>query len=176
MTMEQPKFGWRSVFSNYKLKDFIQDSIIPIILSITFCIVLSINNSNIIKQLNHLVEIGISIIPAMYALIIAAYTILLSFILGGKLSKITKDNNGKKLIKRLNSSFAACLFFTTISIIVLISSSIILLTNIKINIGINYCELLNYFAYFLISFLLFFSVSVLFGIIIDIYNCGQSEL
>ena len=174
--MEQPKFGWKSVFSNYKLKDFKQDSIIPIILSTIFCIILFINNSNILKQLNHLVEIGINIIPAMYALIIAAYTILLSFILSGKLSTITKDKKGEKLIKRLNSSFAACLFFTTISIIILISSSIILMTNIKVNLGINYCEILNYSAYFLISFLLFFSVSVLFGIVIDIYNCGQSEL
>lgn len=123
-------------------------------------------------QLKHLVEVGISIVPAMVALILTAYTIMLTFITGDKFASIKKTENGKKLIQDLNSSFAACLFVSTLSII-----TMIIISNIaNMDIEIKNPNTINYPVYFFVCYLLVYSVSILIGIVIDIFNSGQTSL
>lgn len=106
-------------------------------------------------QLKHLVKLGISIVPAMVALILTAYTIILTFIIGGKFASIKKTEEGRQLIKDLNSSFAACLFVSTISIIAMIIISSI--ANMGITIEepneVNYPVYFLYVTYWFIPFL-----------------------
>lgn len=167
-----PIFGWKAILKNYGWKSFWQDSIVPLIISSILCILMYTNDVNILWQLKHLVEVGISIVPAMIALILTAYTILLTFIIGDRFISIKQMKEGRKLIQDLNSSFAACLLVSTVSIITMIIVSSI--ANMEIR--INEPDKVNYTIYFLICYLLVYSVSILLGIVIDIFNCGQTSI
>lgn len=165
-------FGWKAIMKNYSWASFWQDSILPLIVSFVLCTLMYIRDANILVQLRHLVDVGISIVPAMVALILTAYTIMLTFIIGDKFTSIKKTEEGKQLILDLNSSFAACLLVSTISIIVMIIVSCIA------NMGIEIEEpnAMNYSVYFFVCYLLVYSVSILLGIVIDIFNSGQTTL
>lgn len=165
-------FGWKSVLHNYGWKGILWDSILPVLISTLLCTMMYWKGVDIFMQLKHLVGVGISIIPAMVALILTAYTIMLTFIVGDKFVSIKKTDEGKKLIQDLNSSFAACLFVSTISIIAMIIASSI--ANMEIT--IEYPNTVNYPMYFLVCYLLVYSVSILIGIVIDIFNSGQTTL
>ena len=165
-------FGWKVVRKNYGWKNFFIDSTLPLLISSILSLIMYIVDANVFLQLKHLISIGISIIPAMVALILTAYTIMLTFITGDKFSSIKKTIKGKKLILDLNSSFAACLFVSTISIIIMIFVSSIANLEIKI----NRPEIINYPIYFIICYFLVYSVSILIGIVIDIFNSGQTVL
>lgn len=165
-------FGWKTILGNYGWISFWLDSILPLIVSSGLCFLMYVKDADIFLQLKHLVKLGISIVPAMVALILTAYTIILTFIIGGKFASIKKTEEGRQLIKDLNSSFAACLFVSTISIIAMIIISSIA------NMGITIEEPneVNYPVYFFVCYLLVYSVSILIGIVIDIFNSGQTTL
>lgn len=172
MNNNQPIFGWSAVWASYGWKSFLKDSAIPTTVSLFLCYLIKANDANIYDQLKNLLNLGISIVPAMVALILAAYTIILSFIMGDKVSEIRQTVAGKKLIQNLNSSFASCLFVSTISIIALIIVSCI--CNMKIE--ITQPEYVNYPVFFFVCYLLIYSVSILIGVVIDIFNSGQTTL
>lgn len=94
------------------------------------------------------------------------------FIIGDKFASIKKTKEGRQLIQDLNSSFAACLFVSTISIIAMIIISSIA----NMGIAIEEPNTVNYPVYFLVCYLLVYSVSILIGIVIDIFNSGQTTL
>lgn len=165
-------FGWKNVLYNYGWKGILLDSILPVIISSILCSVMYWKDTNIFLQLKHLVNVGISIVPAMVALILTAYTIILTFIIGDKFTSIKKTKAGKKLIQDLNSSFAACLFVSTISIIAMIIISSIA----NMDIETNEPNAVNYSVYFFVCYLLVYSVSILIGIVIDIFNSGQISI
>lgn len=98
---------------------------------------------------------------------------MLTFIISDeKFSSLKKTVEGKGLIKSINSSFATCLFVSIIAII-----SMIIISNIaNMDIAIANPELVNYPVFFVICYLLVYSVSILIGIVIDIFNSGQTSL
>jgi hypothetical protein len=165
-------FGWKSVLRNYGWKGILLDSILPVVISFLLCIIMYLKDVDIFLQLKHLVGVGISIIPAMVALILTAYTIMLTFIIGDKFASIKKTEEGKQLIQDLNSSFAACLFVSTIAIIAMIVISSIA----NMDIEIKESNVVNYPVYFFVCYLLVYSVAILIGIVIDIFNSGQTTL
>lgn len=165
-------FGWKSVLNNYGWKGILLDSILPVVISFLLCTIMYLKDVDIFLQLKHLVGVGISIVPAMVALILTAYTIMLTFIIGDKFASIKKTEEGKQLIQDLNSSFATCLFVSTISIIAMIIISSIA----NMDIEINESNVVNYPVYFFVCYLLVYSVSILIGIVIDIFNSGQTTL
>jgi hypothetical protein len=165
-------FGWKNVLYNYGWKGILLDSILPIVISSLLCTTMNWKGADTLLQLKHLVEIGISIVPAMVALILTAYTVMLAFIIGDKFVSIKETKEGKKLIQDLNSSFAACLFVSTISIIAMIIISSIA----NMDIEIKEPNIVNYPAYFFVCYLLVYSVSILIGIVIDIFNSGQTSM
>lgn len=165
-------FGWPAVWNNYSWKSFLLDSSIPTIVSLSLCIIMYQFDINIYVQLKYLLEISISIIPTMVALTLAAYTIMLSFVMGDKIAKVKNTEEGRKLIQDLNSSFAICLLVSTVSIIVLIVVSCIA----NMNVEVNSPNRVNYPIYFIVCYLLTYSVYILIGVVIDIFNSGQTTL
>lgn len=166
-------FGWPAVWKSYGWRSFFKDSIIPFIISVILCYLIAQKEPlEIYQHLLHLVGLGVSIVPAMVALILAAYTFILAFIMGDKIAEIKKKEEGQILIKNLNSSFAACLFVTTTSMVVLIIVSCISNLELKFDFSVG----INLSAYFIISYLLFYSVIILFGVIIDVFDSGQTTL
>ena len=165
-------FGWEAILRNYGWTNFGLDSILPLIVSLGLCTLMYVKDADIFLQLKYLVEVGISIVPAMVALILTAYTIMLTFIIDDKFASIKKTEEGRQLIQDLNSSFAACLFVSTISIIAMIIISSIA----SMGIAIDKPNAVNYPVYFLVCYLLIYSVSILIGIVIDIFNSGQTTL
>ena len=124
-------FGWKSAFNNYGWKGFLTDSILPFLISSILCVTIYLEDIDAFLQLKHLVEIGVDVVPAMVALILAAYAIMLTFILGEKFSTIKSTKAGKDLIKGLNASFAVCLLISTITIMILVVVSEIANMNIQ---------------------------------------------
>ncbi|MFZ4455478.1 MAG: hypothetical protein ACOYOT_04585 [Bacteroidales bacterium] len=172
MTNSTDLFGWKSVLQNYGLNGILVDSIFPIIISIVLCITMCLNDIDVYVQLKYVLGIGISVVPAMVSLILTAYTIMLTFIIGDKFSSIKKTKSGRKLIQDLNSSFAACLFVSIISIVAMIIVSCLVNMNIAID---NPCSI-NYISFFFICYLLLYSITILIGIVIDVFNSGQTIL
>lgn len=165
-------FGWKAILRNYGWASFWLDSILPLIVSLGLCSLMFVKDANIFLQLKHLIAVGISVVPAMVALILTAYTIMLTFIIGDKFASVKKTEEGRQLIQDLNSSFAACLFVSTISII-----AMIIITSIaNMEIAIEEPNIVNYPVFFVVCYLLVYSVSILIGIVIDIFNCGQTTL
>lgn len=166
-------FGLKAVLRNYGWKNFGQDSILPLIVSLGLCTLIHVKYADILLQLKHLVGVGISIIPIIIALIMIVYAIFVNFISNSNIFvSIKKTEEGRQLIQDLNSSFAACLFVSTISIIVMIIISSIA----NMGIVIEKPNTVNYPIYFLVCYLLVYSVSILIGIVIDIFNSGQTTL
>ncbi len=165
-------FGWKAVFTNYSLKDFVFDSVLPTIISIVLCFVVYCSGNNMFEQIKHLLSLGIAVVPSMVALILAAYTIMLSFIWGDKMDKIKTTHNGKTLIKSINASFAACLLISTITIIVILFVSCVA----NLNLETEHPNVVNYPVYFTICYLLTYSVCILIGVVVDLYNTGQTVI
>lgn len=92
-------FGWKAVLRNYGWKSWGLDSVLPLIVSLGLCILMFVKDCNILLQLKNIVEVGISIVPTMVALILTAYTILLTFIIGDKFALIKKQKKGNNLFK-----------------------------------------------------------------------------
>lgn len=172
MSKQSSIFGWKSVLYNYGWKGFLLDSIFPVIISTSLCFVMLLTDTNIYVQLKHLLGIGIAVVPAMVALILTAYTIMLAFIIGDKFISIKNTKKGKELIQGLNSSFAACLLVSTIAIITMIIVSSIA----NMDIAIENSNQINYTVFFSICYLLLYSIYILIGIVIDIFNSGQTAL
>ena len=165
-------FGWKAILRNYGWTSFGLDSILPTVVSLGLCTLMYVNDEDVYLQLKHLVSVGISIVPAMVALILTAYTIMQTFIIGDKFVSIKKKKKGRQLIQDINSSFAACLFVSTFSIITMIIISSVA----NMEIAIKGPNAVNYPVYFLVCYLLVYSVSILIGIVIDIFNSGQTTL
>lgn len=153
----------------YGWKSFLKDSILPLIISCCLCIIQLLSNANIFDQLTHILSLGLAILPTMIALILAAYTIVISVFIKD-FKGIAQNTNGQQLIQSLNASFAACLFIATFTTIIIITASCIA----HIGIVFEYSNTVNYSTYFIVCFLILHTLCSLSGIIIDIYNCGQA--
>lgn len=170
---EQPSaFGWSSVFRHYTFKCFIHDSAIPIIFATIICLLAYMAKADSLVILAKVLDLSINIVPAIIGLILAAYTILLSFFVSKIMQDIVATDKGKDFLQSLNSGFAFCLLMSAISILAAIVISCIK----ECNIAVNYANVCNYTAIWIVSYLMLFTVVILFGIIIDIFNSGQTAI
>lgn len=103
---------------------------------------------------------------------IAAYALVLSFITSNCVQQVKNTSNGKKLINSLNSGFAICLLFSILSIFM----TIVILCIKTLGLESVHADYFNIIGIFLVSYLLFLSISVILGVIIDLYNSGQTSL
>lgn len=167
-------FGLRGIINNYTKKDFLCDIWIPFLLSIIVCTIVYFFGCDTYNTLKSLVSISLSIIPSMVALILAAYTLVLTFFAGDLIIKIpnNKRNEIKKLINELNACFAVFLLVLVFSLVIFVVVHFI----IGFEITCDKAQLVNYFTIFFLCLLLFYSLVIIWGIIIDLYNIGQTTL
>lgn len=173
-TKRKSLFGWSNVFYNYSLQDFAKDAWMPFLIALVLLAVAMLNHKDMYVQVEKILDLGISIIPNMVALIVAAYTIMLSFILSDKVTSIKNKEGGADFIQSINSGFAFCLLISILTIIMMVLAKGI--CNMQVEVEPTLADIINYVAYFLFSFLLVYSVFILIGIVIDIYNSGQTAL
>ena len=173
-TKRKSLFGWSNVFYNYSLLDFAKDAWMPFLIALVLLAVAMLNNTDMYVQVGKILDLGISIIPSMVALIVAAYTIMLSFILSDKVTSIKNKEGGADFIQSINSGFAFCLLISILTIIMMVLAKGI--CNMQVEVEPTLADIINYVVYFLFSFLLVYSVFILIGIVIDIYNSGQTAL
>lgn len=173
-TKRKSLFGWSNVFYNYSLQDFAKDAWMPFLIALVLLAVAMLNNTDMYVQVGKILDLGISIIPSMVALIVAAYTIMLSFILSDKVTSIKNKEGGADFIQSINSGFAFCLLISILTIIMMVLAKGI--CNMQVEVEPTLADIINYVVYFLFSFLLVYSVFILIGIVIDIYNSGQTAL
>lgn len=167
-------FGWSNVFYNYSLLDFAKDAWMPFLIALVLLVIAILNHTDMYVQVERMLDLGISIIPSMVALIVAAYTIMLSFILSDKVSSIKNKEGGADFIQSINSGFAFCLLISILTIIMMALAKGI--CNMEVEVEPTLAVIINNVVYFLFSFLLVYSVFILIGIVIDIYNSGQTAL
>lgn len=173
MCQNNTLFGWSAVFKQYDWRDLLKDCICPLIITIIIVLILKcISSANIYHVLQNLVNVGLSVAPTMVALILAAYTIILAFIISDKMNAIKDSEESIDLIKGLNAGFASCLLFSIISMILLVVTSIVM----AMKIYSPYSDAINLFVFFIICFFVFLSITILLGVIIDIFNSGQTTL
>ena len=173
-TKRKSLFGWSNVFHNYSLLDFAKDAWMPFLIALVLLAVAMLNHKDMYVQVEKILDLGISIIPSMVALIVAAYTIMLSFILSDKVTSIKNKEGGADFIQSINSGFAFCLLISILTIIMMVLAKGI--CNMQVEVEPTLADIINYVVYFLFSFLLGYSVFILIGIVIDIYNSGQTSL
>lgn len=173
-TKRKSLFGWSNVFYNYSLLDFAKDAWMPFLIALVLLAVAMLNHTDMYVQVEKILDLGISIIPSMVALIVAAYTIMLSFILSDKVTSIKNKEGGADFIQSINSGFAFCLLISILTIIMMVLAKGI--CNMQVEVESTLADIINYVVYFLFSFLLVYSVFILIGIVIDIYNSGQTSL
>lgn len=173
-TKRKSLFGWSNVFYNYSLLDFAKDAWMPFLIALVLLAVAMLNHKDMYVQVEKILDLGISIIPSMVALIVAAYTIMLSFILSDKVTSIKNKEGGADFIQSINSGFAFCLLISILTIIMMVLAKGI--CNMQVEVEPTLADIINYVVYFLFSFLLGYSVFILIGIVIDIYNSGQTSL
>lgn len=164
------QFSFLGIFHYYKGTDLIEDTIIPIIAASSLCILIYVTDNDISKQLDNLVSLGLDILPAMVALLFSAYAIVITFFADKVFQAIKDKENGKVLINSLNASFCLYLLVSVVGLFVMLATSII--SGMKIE--FTYAVGMNYFVYWILSFMLIYSVTSLFGIIMDIYYCGKA--
>lgn len=169
---KKTEFGWVAVFRHYGICSLLEDSILPGILSVLLFLLLEWGDANIREQLDFLLDIGFMVVPVMISLVLAAYAILLSYILSDSVSKVVEEEDGKEFIADLNSGFAAYLFISIIAIVLMIIVSCVL----HFEIDCDYTNIVNSIVFISISFLLFYSVNILGGVVIDIFNIGQTRI
>ena len=170
MTKEKSEFGWGSLWRYYGFKGLMKDICAPIIISIVFCVGTYLSTKDPLEILKAVIKLANEIVPAMIGLVLASYTILLTFFTGDSFQKATNTAEGKKLIKGLNANFAVCLTIQTVSII----SSILISICIEWEYTSEFAIYINIIVLFFVSFLLSYAITSIFGMIIDIYNSGQT--
>jgi len=170
MSKENSEFGWISLFRYYGLKGFLRDIIMPIIISTTICVGTCFSSKDSLEILKIVTGLANEIVPVMVGLVLAAYTVLLSFFTGDSFKKAIGTAEGRKFIKGINAGFAACLTILAVSVLV----SIIIAVCIKWEYTSEHADCYNLCALFVLSFLLSYAITSIFGIIIDIFNSGQT--
>lgn len=73
MSNKNSFFGWTAVFQLYTLKDFLKDSIYPVIFSAIVMALSIICDIESYTLLGKTLNIGLTIVPVMLSLLIAAY-------------------------------------------------------------------------------------------------------
>lgn len=168
--MRNSIFGWKSLIAFYGTKSLIKDCWLPIIISTVICVGTYYSTNATFDVLKTVIGLANDIVPSMIGLVLAAYTVLLTFFTSDTFKRFTGSEKGKTFVKGMNAGFAACLTFLALSVL----SSMLITVCFEWGFTSVYANQINMAALFGISFLLSYSITSIFGIIIDIYNSGQT--
>lgn len=163
-------FGSGSMISSYSIREFIKDALFPLIVSFVFWGLSIYYVDDTYALVCKVLEISLSIIPAMIALMLTAYVFVMSFLFGKNIVSTMKNlQKGQELFHSINASFGISLLVNVSTIIIFYIMYIVS----QIKITVEYADTINSVVVFFVSFLVLLSVSMQIGIVIDLYNCGQ---
>lgn len=170
-------FGWKNVNKNYTLCDFIVDSLIPVFISLVITFFLGYSDVSMLDMIIYVTSTGISVIPVMLSLLLSAYAILMTMYWGSIGKELQKNKeNGIPLLKGLNASFAKAIYIMVISILFILIVSYVSRLELSVFNQIINAFYVNMIVFFLLVYLIFFSVWIIKDIVINIYNIGQFSL
>ncbi len=166
-------FGGKPILKSYGWKQFCKDSWLPFVIAIGLCVSMYSFDAEIMAQLKYLLSIGLSTLPTVVAIMLAAYVFALSFF--NVMLKKFSDANWKMrtdFIKTLNSGFA----FYALSLLATIA--IMIVFSCLVNIGFMFWENIGiqYTAYWLVAFSFAFSIYAIWGIVLTLFNIGQTYI
>ncbi|MBQ0088221.1 MAG: hypothetical protein KBT27_02675 [Prevotellaceae bacterium] len=166
-------FGWKIVFKHYTICDMLQDLWFPILVAGGIVVTSICTQQDSFEMLCKLVHVSLGILPAMLALLLTAYVFFLTFFLGDKMQKAMQNNpdNGPQLLSSLNASFAIGIIVPLSAVIILFITSCII--DMQIEVDACMADVINYVLLFVGILLTTLSVSFQFGVVIDLFNCGQ---
>ena len=168
-------FGWKNVLKFYSIGDLFKDSIIPMVVSLILLAISICTNKDILSLLQKIMGLGINVVPVILSLLLAAYTILMTMYWSPICDTMKKTgNNGIKLLNELNSSFAASILFTTISVLFLFIFNAI--GDIDIPVSLNVANTINSVFYVFVMYIILFPVWLMKDIAIDIYNIAAFSI
>lgn len=168
--------GFKGIINSYGLKDFLIDSILPLIITVITlwgCIQYELDYKGLVDKIANLC---VAILPSYLGLLVAAYTILLSLVSSEVIKTLMATENpkthktGKDLVRQMNGGFASCVL---IAATCLLSAFIVSVVS-AMNLESEYAAVLNCMGIGALVFLISFSLTVLYGLIQDLFNIGQS--
>lgn len=163
------RFGWPSAFKYYSTRDIIKDFRIPGLISLLIMLVIACRDCDLVVIIGRISEMGLSVVPAMVALILAAYTILISMYWAPICDKLKSDEEtGLPLLKGLNASFAITIRYATIGIVFLFS--VFCIGEIQVSAPENVLIACNLLIIWCVVFFVIFPIYMLIDIAINIYN------
>lgn len=161
-------FGWDSVFKSYTNCDLIKDSIFPALTAVSITVISYLGEKDMLVELFKVITIGLSVVPVMLSILLAAYAILMSMYWSPICEKMKYTAKGNKLLNGLNSSFAAAIRIICFGVLYLLIVNSIGVVNMPFNIippNIINALLLTISLYFIL-----FSIWIMKDIAISIYN------
>lgn len=168
-TKKNKRFGWPSAFKYYSTRDIIKDFRIPALISLVIMLIIAYRGCNLVEVIGRISEMGLSVVPAMVALILAAYTILISMYWAPICDKLKSDEKtGLPLLKGLNASFAITIRFATIGIVFLFA--VFCVGEIQVSAPENVLMVCNLMIITCLIFFVVFPIYMLIDIAINIYN------
>ena len=163
------RFGWPSAFKYYSIRDIIKDIRIPSLMSFVIMLIVACRGCDLVEVIGRISEMGLSVVPAMVALILAAYTILISMYWAPICDKLKSDEEtGLPLLKGLNASFAITIRFATIGIVFLFA--VFCIGEIQVSAPENVLMICNLLIIMVLIFFVLFPIYMLIDIAINIYN------
>lgn len=161
-------FGIKGILEHYSLQDTGKDIILPVLLSMMLTPLMVLSPKSNFENLNKLLDFGITVVPILITLILAAYVLLLSMF-GNALSEFCSTESGKNLQKKLNSGFAANLIISLVCLIGIFVGNFVT----KMEYTSEWASIINIVAYAIFVVMTAYPLFCLFGIIIDLFNLGQ---
>lgn len=168
------KFGWPAVHQSYSFCDLVYDSLFPLLLSLIITFIRKNENYNMLEALHKIAGLGLTVVPVMLTLLLAAYTILMTMYWNPICEKMKSSKNGIKLLKGLNASFAAAIRVIALGVLYLFVINSV--DTIHIQVSTSICEVINSIYYFIALYFIFFSVCILKDIVINIYNIASFSI
>lgn len=115
------EMSWRAVFKAYSLKDFLWDSKMPILVTI---ILVLLTPSDIefdkVEMINKMCSMLLMILPPLLSILIASFSIWISFFLSKTFEKLEEYEDGRMVLYGLNASFLINILFMLLGLICVI--------------------------------------------------------
>ena len=167
-------FGKSGIATTYGWRDFFKDAIIPFAFSVVSCMVVACSCNDYKYIVDKVASLSVAILPSYIGLLVAAYTILLSMMTtdtAKKLSEIeTEQMNGKDLLRKMNSDFVVCVYLAGTCLFLGFAISMFY----PLNIEVTCADVINIVCIGVMVFLLSFSLTVLYGLVENLFNLGQT--
>lgn len=180
--------SWHEMWVNYKgWKGFAVDAWIPALVSVIMTYVAARYSDNLYQSVCELAETTVMVLVTLSAFYLAAYTLVVSFLLNNHLPKLMRKPAGEALAKGLNATFAVSLMFASGGLIISLLIQALVQLNIDAQTVLDdlpcfevsaetLTDWSNYIAYGVLLFLTLLPVRITFFNIRDVYSLGMLSM